>query len=459
MRASSFLLIGGLSSIAFLASACGSGANHNAATGTAGGTAGSANAGGAGGMTTTSQASVSSSSSSSGVVDAGPDTGAVSTTYPAPHAAPPQVAYSGGTVLAAPKFVPVFFGNENGTFQTELTDYLSKVGTTKYWAAATMEYGVGPASSATPVVLTEDAPPTTDDATIQMWLQTKLNGNDPLWPQPDANTIYVLHYPSGTSITLPDPMGGTSMSCVQFGGYHSETALDAAHMNQPVVYAVVPQCQLFGDLTGIDAVTGAESHELIEASTDPYPMTSPAYQQVDLPDIYWELILGGGEVGDMCAQFPTSFTKFSELNYTVQRTWSNKSAKAGHDPCVPELPGEVYFNSAPLLKDNISIGLQGQTIVMKGAKIPVGSSKTIELDLFSEADTGGPWTVNVIDGATLQGGGNTMTFSLDQTSGQNGQKLMLTINVLKATPYGADIFIVQSTLGTTTNWWLGLVGY
>jgi hypothetical protein len=307
-----------------------------------------------------------------------------------------------------------------------------------------------------PVVLTEMAPPTLDDTAIQTWLAGKLNGNDPLWPAADDNTVYVLHYPSGTSITIPSPMGGTSASCVQFGGYHSEIALDAAHMSQAVSYAVVPRCQLFGNLAGIDAVTGAESHELIEAVTDPYPMTNPAWAQVDGPHIYWELILGGGEVGDMCAQFPSSFTKFSELSYTVQRTWSNAAAKAGKDPCVPEVPGEVYFNSAPLLKDNITV--QGLPVTMKGAKIPVGSSKTIELDLFSEGDTGGPWTVDIVDGATLMGGSPTMTFSLDQTSGQNGQMLMLTINVLKSTIYGADVFVVRSTLGTTTNWWLGLVG-
>ena len=30
---------------------------------------------------------------------------------------------------------------------------------------------------------------------------------------------------------------------------------------------------------------------------------------------------------------------------------SNKAAAAGHEPCVPALPGEVYFNSAPVLPD------------------------------------------------------------------------------------------------------------
>src|SRR5262249_40312223 len=152
--------------------------------------------------------------------------------------------------------------------------------------------------------------------------------------------------------------------------------------------------------------------------------------------LYWLFALGGGETGDMCAQFPGVFTKFSPLPYTVQRTWSDAAAKAGHDPCQPTAPGSVYFNSAPVLNDNISIQGAG---TMKGVKIPVGSSKVVDLDLFSDGDTGGPWKVQVKDFGALVGLGNTMSFSLDQTQGQNGQKLHLTINVNKPSQFGAGI--------------------
>jgi hypothetical protein len=130
------------------------------------------------------------------------------------------------------------------------------------------------------------------------------------------------------------------------------------------------------------------------------------------------------------------------------------AAKAGSDPCVPELPGEVYFNTAPVLKDTIQI----MGLPLKGAKIPVGQSETIELDLFSEADTGGPWNVDVEDANVLMGGPSTMSFSLDRTSGQNGEKLHLTITVNKASPYGAGAFLITSSLGQTSTYWIGLVG-
>ncbi len=222
-----------------------------------------------------------------------------------------------------------------------------------------------------------------------------------------------------------------------------------------VAYAVVPQCKNFDNIKGIDAVTAPESHELIEAVTDPYPMDDPAYVEPDDAHIYWDLALGGGEVGDMCAQFPGVFTKFAGLNHTVQRTWSNKAALAGTDPCVPELPGEVYFNTVPVLNDNVTFPGIG---TMRGVNIAVGATKTIELDLFSQGDTGAPWNVTVQDYAQLMGQQPSMTFSLDNTTGQNGQKLHLTITVLSKAQYGVGIFMITSSLGQVRSEWLGLVG-
>ena len=43
-------------------------------------------------------------------------------------------------------------------------------------------------------------------------------------------------------------------------------------------------------------------------------------------------------------------------------------------------------------------------------------------------------------------------------SGQNGEKLHLTIEVLKANTYKAESFLLLSTKGTKQNSWLGLVG-
>jgi hypothetical protein len=234
---------------------------------------------------------------------------------------------------------------------------------------------------------------------------------------------------------------------------------------------VIPRCDNFDNMVGIDAVTATESHEIIEAVTDPTPEpttalgadfavpTTPAYAQCDDQDIYWLRALGGGETGDMCAQFDNAFTKFAEMpKFTVQRTWSNKAAKAGHDPCQPTQPGAVYFMAAPVLSDQITYSLFGQMVNVRGVKIAVGESKTIDLDLFSDGDTGGPWTVSAQDASAGMGQPAKLSFNLDRSTGVNGEKLHLTITVNTAGKNKTETFFVDSTLGDQRNTWVGVVG-
>jgi hypothetical protein len=397
---------------------------------------------------------------------------------------PPQVVSLGGPVMASPKIVPIFFATDDPSTTAKIADFVAKVGQTKYWLANVAEYGGGAATGLPPIQLTSaDNPPATfDDSSIQLWLANKLNSNDPAFPAPDENTLYALFYPPGVTITLggtPTPtgdggveggasdagtdtgggggggFGGVESSCTDFGGYHENITLDSAHGGAYASLAVIPRCATFGMLTGLDVITGAGSHEFIEAATDPQPYAIPAYVQIDTPHEYWERVLGGGEVCDMCAQFPSSFTKFSELPYTVQRCWSNKAEKAGTDPCVPETTGEVYFNAYPEL-GNVTSSVEGMTTTVLGVDIPVGSSKVVTLDLFSDGPTQ-PWTVSA---AGLGGGMSMMSnldFSFDKTTGQNGDKIQMTIKVTAASMRNHEEFIVTSTLGTAQNFWVGFV--
>ncbi len=387
-------------------------------------------------------------------VDAGPDVdnGAPSTTYPAFKIDAPQVVNAGsGPVLATPKIVPVYFSNDDTSFTGQLTTFMNKLPTSTYWGPQVKEYGVGAISVATPVQLTEasvtGSTGTIDDSAIQTWLKAKLSPTlDPAWPAPDANTIYALFYPTGTTITL----GTSGTSCKSFGAYHGNVTINGTD----IAYAVMPRCATFGGLTGIDAVSAPTTHEIIEASTDPYPNTQQAFGSVDDNHILWEFVLGGGEVGDMCAQSQSSFYKPLDIGFEVQRTWSDLAASGGHDPCLPS-DGTPYFNSMPVLPDTVTVGGQ---ITTKGIKIPVGQTGTVEVDLFSDAKTSGPWTVGAVDAATLQGNPATMNMTWDRTSGVNGEKLHLTINVTASSQYGAGAFIIQSQLNGRKNLWMGLVG-
>jgi hypothetical protein len=395
--------------------------------------------------------------------DAGPDVG-----YPGPHYPMPQVVnIAGGVTLKTPKVYLIFYPGY--AYEAQLKAMGQAIGATSYWKAATSEYGVGAVQYAGSIELTGETPPTSiQDSQIQTYLGGNIASG--AFGTPDTSTIYTIVYPSTTSITLPSggPFGNAT-SCQSFGGYHQDflVSLTDGGAQQDFPYAVIPTCPngLQG-LTEVAAVTGALSHEWAEAATDPYPAsangTNSAYAQVDENHFAWELLGGGGEVGDMCVGEANAFYAAQDVGATVQRIWSNASAKHGHDPCVPNVPGTVYFQSAPMLTDNISFTSQfiGGTVQTQGLTIPVGQSKTVEVDLFSDGPTSGPWTVAAEDAlAKLLGGTPSLGFQWDKTQGQNGDKLQLTLTVKTADSLfgGAHPFIVTSTLGTQTNAWAGLV--
>ncbi|HWW54446.1 MAG TPA: hypothetical protein VNY84_11790 [Acidimicrobiales bacterium] len=399
-------------------------------------------------------------------VDAGPDVdnGMPSTNYPAPHPPLPQlVNQAGGKTLATPKVYLIFYPGY--PHEMPLQTLAQQIGANPYWAAATAEYGVGAMQYAGMIELTGETPPISiSDQQIDMYMNGKIASG--AFGTPDTSVVYTIYYPKTTTITLGSGGFGGGTSCQSFGGYHTDTAVTvgtAAPKNY--AYAVLPTCASFAGMGELDGLTGATSHEWIEASTDPFPSTNggadSAYSGVDSDHFIWA-VLGGQEDGDLCVQETNAFFKPSGLDFTVQRCWSNQLAKASHDPCAPDLTGVPFFDSAPVLNENVSFTSQfiGGTVNTKGVKIPVGQTKTVEVDLFSDAATSGPWSVEVLDViARYTMAAPTLAFKWDRTSGLNGEKLHLDITV-KATQTafgGAHPFIIVSRLGGVTNTWPGLV--
>jgi len=394
----------------------------------------------------------------------------------------PQVADAGGPVMTAPKVLPIFYAQDNSMTVTSIKDFLSKLPGSTYWKSWATEYGVGDVTILAPVTLNETLGTTWDDSQIQADLATRLSGGDagddagdPAFPAADGNTIYAYFFPPGVNITEngggPPPDAGadagfTSVgSCVVdpngYGGYHSDITMGGG---QNVSYAVMPRCMNFGNLTGLDAVTGPASHELAEAASDPFPSGNPAFSTTDAPHGYWSRLNGGGEIGDMCENLDTSFVKFPPaIPYTVQRIWSNKAALAGTDPCVPLPAGDVYFQTYPVMPNMITLSSRGMTVQTKGADIPVGGSKTIEMDLASSAPTSGPWTVRIIDSSST--GTAYLTAAFQECSGQatctgqNGDKLHMKITVVAAGRRNTEPFFIESKLASGTYaLWAGVVG-
>jgi hypothetical protein len=400
--------------------------------------------------------------------DGGVDTG-MTVPYPAFDPTAPQVVDNGGLVLANANFVPVVFAGE--TLTAPIASFMSAIGSSQYWATIGMEYGVGPATSSPLIVDTYAPGAQTTDADIQTWLAQAI-ATDPRFlalgvspdagtqaPDPNAvpppGTVYVLFYPDGTAIS--DASGS---SCTAFGGYHYTLTLGNG---ATVVYAVIPRCTDFAGLSGIDDVTAVTSHELIESATDPETYTSPGYVGTDVDHFIWELVVGNGEVGDMCSFLPDAWIYPAEpalSSYLVQRIWSNENAAAGLDPCVPATNEVTYFNAVPeaTLVSFVDQGMSYQTL---GNQIAVGQAGTLTLDLFSHASTDGAWTVTLLDYGKAFGNPTVLEISpLGATTGVNGQKVQFQITPLSAgtaTLFGMSPYFIYSTQGSVSSFAVGVI--
>ncbi len=353
----------------------------------------------------------------------------------ATHAAPPQVVKGAGNVLAAPTVVPIFFANDPA--QPTLEQFLGQLAPSSYWTATMGEYGIG-AIKVAPSIVSQDTPPTTD-TDLETWLTTN-------FPTPDPSTIYTVFLPGGVTLT----QGGSAKSCIAFGGYHSETSAG-------LVYALIPRClPQPGSTAGqLDETTGATSHELIEAASDPHPFSAPGYERLD-SDYYVMNRTPGGELGDMCEYVETAFQPLLG-SFVVQRTWSNASAMAGHDPCVPA-PATPYVGAAPEMPEMIMLTTRSGTITTPGVTVNNGTSQTITLDLFSDAPTTDDFEVEALDAASITGGTVQLDFIMNKTSGHNGDKLQLLITRTKpGTGRGSELMLATKQNGKIVSIWWGLV--
>ncbi len=207
----------------------------------------------------------------------------------------------------------------------------------------------------------------------------------------------------------------------------------------------------------LDNVTAAASHEMVEIATDPLPQDRPAWSQFDADHRAWELT-AGGEIGDVCAGLPGAWVRPPGIDNLVQRIWSNEAAAADHDPCEP-MGVSPYFNSAPVLGDAVAVtDALGNAFMTQGVHIAVGQQQTVELDLFSDAPTSGPWNVSALDlTSAFFGGTEALSFSLDANQGKNGEKVHLTITAVSEAPNKTAPFWIRNELGGKRTVWMGVV--
>jgi hypothetical protein len=103
-----------------------------------------------------------------------------------------------------------------------------------------------------------------------------------------------------------------------------------------------------------------------------------------------------------------------------------------------------------------------QTLQTLGYKIPAGTSSMFQVGYYSEANTNGPWTIWAVVGNPLADGQtgtfdtkntSSVTVSVDKTSGVNGEKAWVTVNVKSSgTEFVGELVTIVSNAGGTTNY-------
>ena len=167
----------------------------------------------------------------------------------------------------------------------------------------------------------------------------------------------------------------------------------------------------------------------------------------------------GGELGDMCEYVDAAFQPPGRNDFLVQRIWSNKSAAAGHDPCVPVL-SQPYAAAAPEMPSMLPFtNVFGAAVQTEGVTVQMGQQVTIDVDLFSDAPSTADWDLKATDVGALSGNPTTLSFSWDNTTGNNGDKLHLTITRTAASSaQNPSEFVIGSHInGVSVSLWWGYV--
>ena len=254
-----------------------------------------------------------------------------------------QLTYYGGHVISNLKPVAVFWGSSvnaqvvsympgfytamvNSPYMDWLTEYNTPAtgGTNQTIGRGTYggTFTIAPANTATAL----------QDADIQTEIGAQITSG--ALPAPDANTLYMVHFPPGVTIS----QGGQG-SCSAFCAYHGTFLRNG----QDIFYGVIPD---FGPGSGCDTGCGTNamldnvsitaSHEAIEATTD----AEVGLATTNGPPLAW-YDSNNGEIGDICAYVLNG--TLPGTSYMVQGEWSNvhKGCIVTATACTPSCGSNV----------------------------------------------------------------------------------------------------------------------
>jgi hypothetical protein len=250
-------------------------------------------------------------------------------------ASPNVASYGGGIIMSKVNVTPVFWNSSVNVsvqafmppFLTALTDsgYLDMLGEYYAWIASKAPIGRGTTNPAV-VLVPNNNNKVLSETDVENELNTQI-ANGVLWFPEDQNTMYMVFFPPG--ITVTGSSCGTS--CVDYCGCHLWNSTSILGSYAGYSWGIIPDfgntsgcrtgCGTSGMLPNMEWVT---SHELAEAVTDPDP--------------------GNGwtpEIGDSCLGQTASLVDSQGTSWTVQKVWSNeKNACIASNPQCQRISDE-----------------------------------------------------------------------------------------------------------------------
>jgi hypothetical protein len=339
--------------------------------------------------------------------------------YPAPHPSMPQIPHHGGAVLKNPVLVGVTFPGD--ALAERLKAFDQDVVNLRWWPAVASGYGVGSGTYGGHVYVNEAPASKLSDSDVEDWLAKKIA--DQTLPAPTDQTLYILYYPSSTTVTLDG-----AASCREFLGFHSAATVQWQGSDMKVAYAVVNRCN------DLDQVTETSSHEIAEAISDPQPLDVQSLGYMLLESNAWTML--GGENADMCA----GVAGVTENGWSLTRVWKNQNAALGQQPCVPEGDSDVPYFNAGIVKDTIAA--------------TAGTTVSTEVDCYSFGPLSGPIQLSV-----QVYGKSGLSFGFDRKTCNNGDKVTMSITVPAGARRGTDYHynLVSRLDDRTAHLWRGMV--
>jgi hypothetical protein len=277
------------------------------------------------------------------------------------------------------------------------------------------------------------------DADIQGELDWQIGQGN--LPAPDANTLYMVHFPSTVEIQL-----GDYGSCQDFCAYHNAyLTTDADGFPQWRYYAVLPDLASNGcaEGCGLDSTfentCSAASHELAESVTD----SNVSGTAVDYPLAWYDNgPANAGEIADICVSeegtlAQDGFTGCAAGDagcYTVQRLFSRRlwDGDVADQPNVPACVVRRFD------ANDFSISLTPNSMSLHAGTSPVVS-------VFTSLTNGSPQPLTLSIASTSAG----LHASLDSTSVRVGDVAHLTVST--DADAGVDGLVVVLASGATTH--------